>query len=69
MKEANNLLINIGRRVTDCRSSHDAQQLIQSMENFLRDTKPQQEARFERMTQLVVDLYGKCSSFCVACEA
>ncbi|KAK3083136.1 hypothetical protein FSP39_014900 [Pinctada imbricata] len=57
-KEANNLLLHIGRRVTECNSSQDAEQLLRNIDNFLQNGKPQQEARLDRMSQLAVDLYG-----------
>lgn len=58
MREGSQLLINIGRRAPECRKPQEAAELIKSLENFVKQGKPHQEQRLQKVSELSVQLYG-----------
>ena len=59
MKDGNNLLIDIGRRINQCKSPREVDELVKPMDHFLQEGKPKQEERLRKISELAVELYGK----------
>ncbi|XP_046554795.1 uncharacterized protein LOC124264120 [Haliotis rubra] len=59
MKEGSHLLINIGRRSTECRNPQEANELIRKLEKYVEEGKPLQEQRLQKVSELAVQLYGE----------
>lgn len=59
IKDGNNLLINLGRKVTECRSPKEAEELINKMNKFVEEGKPKNDQRLNKISELAIELYGK----------
>lgn len=49
----------IQRLIKEFRSSRDAEHLISTLNKFIENGRPMQESRLQRMSELVIELYGK----------
>ncbi|XP_013393635.1 titin [Lingula anatina] len=58
VKEATSLLINAGRKATECRTSGDATRLMQQLERFIEDGRDAQEEKISKISELTLQLYG-----------
>jgi hypothetical protein len=59
IKEGHRLLMEIQRHVKEFRSSGDAERLLSTLNKFIENGRPMQESRLQRMSELVIELYGK----------
>lgn len=59
MKDGNNMLSDIGRRINQCKTPQEVDDLVRPMDTFLQEGKPKQEERLRKISELAVELYGK----------
>lgn len=63
IKEGNTLLNDVHRHMNQCRSSTDAERLVSTLDKFIENGRPMQESRLQRMSELVIELYGKSRGY------
>ncbi len=64
VNEASQFLVQIGRKATECKTSQDANELIDALNNFKNEGAANQDARLGDMEKIAVALYGKiCKGF------
>lgn len=49
--------------MNQCRSSTDAERLVSTLDKFIENGRPMQESRLQRMSELVIELYGKSRGY------
>jgi len=62
INEAGQFLLNVGRKATECKSSKDAANLIDQLNNFKEEGGAQQNERLNGMERIATALYGKNSA-------
>ena len=60
VKEGSQLLINVGRKATECRGPNDASELIIKLESYVKDGQATSDARLTKLSEYSIQLYGKC---------
>lgn len=53
------MLMDVQRHMNQCQSSRDAEHLVSTLDKFIESGRPPQESRLQRMSELVIELYGK----------
>lgn len=53
------MLSDIGRRINQCKTPQEVDDLVRPMDTFLQEGKPKQEERLRKISELAVELYGK----------
>lgn len=51
--------MDVQRHMNQCQSSRDAEHLVSTLDKFIESGRPPQESRLQRMSELVIELYGK----------
>lgn len=58
-KEGSKLLIVVARKATSVKTPHDAINLLQDIDNFLKPGEEKQEQRIEKIRELSTKIFGK----------
>ncbi|VDI56857.1 titin [Mytilus galloprovincialis] len=58
LKDGNNLLNDIGRKIVQCKTPQEVDDLVKPMDQFLQEGKPKQEERLRKLSELAVELYA-----------
>lgn len=63
INEAGQFLLQVGRKATECKSSADANALIDELEKFRTEGANEENQRLTDMEKIAVDLYGESVAY------